>query len=210
MSDRPKAKAAGIGDAAVQAKTGKTWAEWFTILDRAGAAAWPHKQIAAYLRDHYACPRWWTQMVTVGYEQARGLRVKNQTATGFNASVSKTIGVPVAVLYAAWTDPDRLAKWLPDGQKMTVRKATANKSIRATWIDGSTSLEAMFWVKGDAKSQVVVEHRKLKSAAAVARIKAYWGTALLELKNLLEAPAATGIARAPARTPAKRKRSASS
>jgi hypothetical protein len=43
MAEQANAKAAGISDAAVQAKTGKTWTEWFAILDQAGAAAWPHK-----------------------------------------------------------------------------------------------------------------------------------------------------------------------
>jgi hypothetical protein len=40
-------KTAGISDHAVQTKTGKTWAEWCAVLDKAGAAKWPHKQIAA-------------------------------------------------------------------------------------------------------------------------------------------------------------------
>ena len=36
-------------DEAVKAKTGRVWAEWFEILDKAGAKKWPHKEIAAYL-----------------------------------------------------------------------------------------------------------------------------------------------------------------
>ncbi len=38
-------------DEAVKAKTGKVWAEWFKILDKAGARKWPHKEIAEYLHD---------------------------------------------------------------------------------------------------------------------------------------------------------------
>lgn len=181
-----QAKAAGISDAAVQAKTGKTWSEWFAILDQAGAAAWPHKEIATYLYEKCSCPNWWCQMVTVGYEQARGLRVKHQTATGFVANVSKTVGVPVADLFAAWHNPRQLAKWLPDGKKMTIRKATENKSLRATWVDSTTSLEVLFWSKGASKSQVVVQHSKLASADEVTGLKAYWANALLSLKAILE------------------------
>lgn len=92
------AKAAGISSEAVQAKTGKTWTEWFKLLDKAGAAKWPHKEIAELIHDEFGCPGWWSQMVTVGYEQARGLRVKHQSATGYSANVSKTIGVPIATL----------------------------------------------------------------------------------------------------------------
>jgi|GEM_PF-4858550 len=38
-------------------------------------------------------------MVAVGYEQARGLRQKNQSAQGFQVTSSKTVAVPVARLY---------------------------------------------------------------------------------------------------------------
>jgi uncharacterized protein YndB with AHSA1/START domain len=186
MPDPRKTKAAGIGDEAVQAKTGKTWPEWFAILDKAGAAEWPHKKIAIFLHDECSCPDWWSQMVTVGFEQARGLRVKHQTASGFSANSSKTISVAVSILYGAWTDPKKLAKWLPDGKKMTIRKATENKSVRATWIDGTSNLDIQFWIKGDAKTQVTVEHSKLGSLTEVERSKAHWGEALLRLKTLLE------------------------
>ena len=48
MADRV-AKAAGISSEAAQAKTGKSLDEWFALLDKAGAADWPHKDIAAHL-----------------------------------------------------------------------------------------------------------------------------------------------------------------
>jgi hypothetical protein len=43
-------------------------------------------------------------MVTVGYEQVTGRRVKNQKTDGFEISVSKTIAAPVAVAFEAWKD----------------------------------------------------------------------------------------------------------
>jgi hypothetical protein len=198
---------AGIGDAAVLAKTGKNWAKWFAILDKAGAAAWPHKEIAVYLHDQCGCPNWWSQMVTVGYEQARGLRVKHQKAVGFSASASKTISVSVTVLFAAWHDPKKLAKWLPEGKKITVRKTTTTKSVRATWIDGTTSIDVQFWSKGDAKSQITVEHTKLGSVDNVMGLKAYWAEAFSRLKKMLEAGAednaASALVRPSHRTAAK-------
>ena len=63
-----------MSDAAVQASTGKIWKEWFAILDKAGARKMDHKQIVAYLVKHHKVGPWWQQMVTVIYEQARGLR----------------------------------------------------------------------------------------------------------------------------------------
>jgi hypothetical protein len=68
--------------------------------------------------------------------------------------------------------------------KPTVRKATANKSMRLTWEDGS-SVELYFTAKGDAKSQVAIQHRKLASKSDVAEAKAFWGERLRVLADVL-------------------------
>jgi hypothetical protein len=92
-------------DEAVKAKTGKIWAEWFKILDKAGAKKWPHKETSAYLSDKHNVSAWWCQMVAVGYEHERGIRQKFQKCDGeFSASGSRTMMVPLAKAYAAWTD----------------------------------------------------------------------------------------------------------
>jgi hypothetical protein len=64
-----------MSDSAVSKQTGRTWAEWVGVLDAARAAEKPHRQIAAYFAS-LGTPRWWSQMVTVGYERIRGLREK--------------------------------------------------------------------------------------------------------------------------------------
>lgn len=180
-------KAAGISSEAVKAKTGKSLDEWFGLLDKVGAAGWPHKDIAAYLRDVGGCAGWWCQMIAVGYEQSRGLRAKNQGCGGdFIANVSKTIAVPVSRLYKSWNDPVSLRRWLPDAAGMTIRKANLNKSMRITWIDGRSSVEVNFWNKGAAKSQVVVQHSKLESPKELAHWKVYWSEALLKLQAFLQ------------------------
>jgi hypothetical protein len=82
---------AGIGTDAVARATGRGWDQWLALLDKAGAAAMPHKAIVAMLADRFGMPSWWRQMVTVGYEQARGLREVNQNAEGFSANASRTV-----------------------------------------------------------------------------------------------------------------------
>src|SRR5262245_21960087 len=176
---------AGISSEAVRAKTGKGWAEWFSILDKAGAAKWPHKEIASFLHEQQ-CGNWWSQMVAVGFEQARGLRVKHQTADGFTAGASKTVAAPVAAVFRAWTDARRRAKWLPDADAVSIPSATENKSLRLLWTDGTSSIVVQFYPKEAGKSQVTIERRKLKSAKEVSQVKAYWTAALDELKTLLE------------------------
>src|SRR5271169_3224328 len=117
-------------DEAVKAKTGKVWAEWFRILDKAGAKKWPHKEIAAYLHDEKKVPAWWCQMVAVGYEHERGMRKKFQNCDGdFAANSSRTFATPAGKLVEAWTDEKMRRRWLP-GAEIEITKATKGKSIR--------------------------------------------------------------------------------
>jgi hypothetical protein len=176
-----------IGDTAVEAATGKNWAQWCAVLDRAGAAKWDHRAIASHLRKS-GVPSWWSQMVTVGYERARGRRVVHQTATGFSISANKTIDLPVGRVFAAWASAPARRRWLR-GEKLQVRAATRNKSIRAGWGYGKTSVVVMFYAKGKAKTQVSVEHARLANAKEAARMKAYWSASLESLKPLLESKA---------------------
>jgi uncharacterized protein YndB with AHSA1/START domain len=185
MPATPDETHAGIRSEAVRARTGKGWAEWFALLDKAGAVQWPHKVIARHLHEQ-GCGDWWSQAVAVGYERARGLRVKHQAADGFTAGASKTVAAPAATLFRAWTDAKRRARWLPDSARVTIRSATPNKSLRLVWTDGTSTVVVQFYPKGDAKSQVTIERRKLASEKEVGRVKAYWSTALDALKALLE------------------------
>ena len=177
-------KLAGVGSQAVLKATGRAWDEWLKVLDRAGAKAMAHKDIAMLLSRKFSVPDWWCQMVTVGYEQARGLRVVNQTAQGFRANASKTVDVGVDELYAAWSDGRQRARWLP-AAPMQVRRATEHKSMRITW-DGAEDLDVGFFPKGEGKSVVQLQHGKLPNAAAVARRKKFWTEALARLKAHLE------------------------
>ena len=181
-----KKKAPSMSDAAVQAKTGKTWPAWFAILDKAGARKMDHKQIVAYLRERHGVGPWWQQMVTVEYERARGLREKYQKTGGFSVSRSKTVAVEVERLYRAWSDAKTRSRWL--GEKgITVRTATPNKSMRMTWSDGKTSISVNFYAKDENKSQVAIEHEKLANAVATKRMQDFWSEKLEKLKEILEA-----------------------
>jgi hypothetical protein len=177
-------KTGGISSAAVKKATGKTWAQWATLLDKAGAKKKPHREIAEFLHEKHHLPGWWAQMVTVGYEQARGLRARHQKPDGFEVSVSKTIAAPVADAFEAWKDPALREKWLPH-TPLSVRKATPHKSIRITWGDG-TNLSVNFWPKGPLKCQVVPQHGKLADADTAEKMKTYWTDRLEGLQKYLE------------------------
>ena len=171
-------------DEAVKAKTGKVWAEWFKILDKADVKKWAHKEIAAYLHEKQKVAPWWCQMVTVEYERARGLREMHQKAGGdFAASASRTFGIPAAKIYNAWTDEKLRQRWLP-GAKIEITTATPGKSIRAKWGE-TTRLSVYFYPKGAEKTQIAVDHMKLASTKESAKMKSYWFNALDRLEKSL-------------------------
>ena len=179
----------GIGDDAVKNATGRTWGQWLRVIDRAGGRDMDHKQIVAILKDEHDLGSWWRQMVTVGYEQARGKREKHEKPGGFEIGVSRTINAPIAAAFRAFRDKRTRARWLtpPSPGEVEVRKSTPGKSVRLTWVDGETHLNVNFWNKGRAKCQVVVQHTKLKNAKAAERQKDFWRDQLGRLKTLLEA-----------------------
>jgi hypothetical protein len=172
-------------DEVVKAKTGKVWAEWFKILDKAGAKKWPHKEIAAYLHEKQKVPSWWCQMVAVAYERERGIRQKFQKCDGeFSASGSRTIAAPLAKAYAAWTDEKLRQRWLPEAP-LEITTATPGKYVRAKW-NGDTRLAVGFYSRGSEKTQVAVDHGKLANTKECAKMKSYWFDALNRLQETLE------------------------
>jgi len=175
-----------MSDEAVKERTGKMWADWFRILDKAGAKKWNHKEITRYLVKAEKAGPWWNQMIAVAYEHERGIREKFQKCDGeFAAGGSRTLNVPMAKAFGAWTDEKVRAKWLP-GAKIEITTATPGKSVRAKW-NTTTRLSVNFYAKGTAKTQVAVDHMKLPSSKECAKMKAFWHEALNRLQETLEA-----------------------
>ncbi|MGC4879941.1 hypothetical protein ACLQ26_27195 [Micromonospora sp. DT43] len=175
-----------IADDLIRARTGRSWAEWFALLDAATAAEWTHTQIARHLVAEHEVPGWWAQTITVGYEQARGLRTPGQRrGGGFEASASRTVAVSAARLFEAFADETVRARWLPDVE-MRVRTATAPRSFRADWAGGPTRVVAGFDAVGESKARVSILHEKLVGAEQAVELKAYWRDRLAALKALLE------------------------
>ncbi len=176
-----------ITDKLVVSKTGKTMEEWFEVLDKEGAkkmkSAAIHQLIAS-IDGLKPLGEWNQGLLGTSYQWNGGIRERGEKENGFEISVSKTINVPIAILYNSWLDEKLRNKWLKE--KITIRKATENKSARITWSDNETSLSIDFYVKGDAKSQVVVQHLKIPDSLMAAEMKEYWGEKLDLLKSFLE------------------------
>jgi len=174
-------------DEVIRSNTGRSWDEWFALLDRWGAVERPHPEIARWLNEEHDVPGWWAQGVTVAYEQARGLRAPGQRRGGqFEVNASKTVAVPLERLFEAFADPELRERWLP-GAAVEVRTARPGRSIRANWDDGATRLVIAFTARGEAKSQVALTHERVPDAGTADKLKVFWRERMAALKQLLEA-----------------------
>jgi hypothetical protein len=178
-TDRPS-------DDKVEAATGRQWEAWFSILDRWGAQDQKHGETVALLMDDHDVPGWWAQAITMWYERARGMRLKHQQPDGFTIYASKTVAVPLDVLFDAFVNPRSRRRWLTDAT-MSRRTSQPGRTARFDWGDGSTRVSVSFVDKGPAKATVAVAHERLADPDEAEAAKAAWRERLANLKSLLEA-----------------------
>jgi hypothetical protein len=175
---------AGTSDATIKAKTGCDWERWVGALDYRGAKEMSHRDIAALVHEKYKIDGWWAQTVTVGYERIKGLRARGQRRDGtYEANKSRTFDVPVTKLFEAWTDAKLRDRWL-NGESVKIRTATAPKSMRIGWSDGSI-IAVGFLPKGKSRSSVALGHTKLPDKETADRLKQYWSDRLDALGEVL-------------------------
>jgi uncharacterized protein YndB with AHSA1/START domain len=173
-------------DANLRRNTGKSWREWFRILDAWGAKERKHGETASYLMEELGVPGWWAQTITIGYERSRGLRAKHQTLTGsYQVSVSKTFPIGVGKLFRAFTEARQRNEWLERGM-LKVRTTLRNRSARFDYRDGTSRVVAYFDPKDRSKTTVTVQHEKLPDAGAVEEMRAMWKEHLKRLAAVLQ------------------------
>src|SRR5262245_22190620 len=174
-------------DDVIRQRTGRSWEEWFDLIDEAGLADRPHREIARWVAELQGVVplAWSAQAVTVSYERARGGRAVGQRSDGFAVTASKTVAVPAERLFEAFVDKVERGRWLRDAE-LRQRTATRPKSAHFDRGDGQTRVHVTFQAKGDARSTVAVEHARLPDANAAARRKAWWRDRLTTLKERLE------------------------
>jgi hypothetical protein len=174
----------GFSDAAIRKATGKSWDEWFALLDAWGGASHAHPEIARHVAEAHGVDGWWAQSVTVGYERARGMRALHERPDGFSMSASKTFPVPVERLFAAFVEPEERARWL-EAVELRNRTSQPHKSARFDVLPGETRLALFFAAKGPQKSTAQLNQERLADAEEVARWKTLWKGQLAFLADYL-------------------------
>lgn len=165
-----------VGSDTVAERTGRPREEWHGLLDAAGATSWTHKQIADSLVTEHGVDGWWAQGITVGYEQARGMRLPGQRPDGtFDANASKTIARGAQEVFPHLAEDALRSAWLGEGWHVTT--ATAPKRVRLRSEDGSRAVLEVTAVS-PVKTRVSVQHAKLPDPDTVAEKKTFWREAL--------------------------------
>ena len=180
----PRVAEPGVSDAAVQRATGKSWDEWFALLDAWQGTTHSHTEIARHVHEAYGIDGWWAQSVTVGYERARGMRALHERPDGFSMNASKTFAVPVERLFAAFVEQEERERWL-EAVELRARTSQPHKSARFDVLPGETRLAVTFIAKGPAKAVAQLQQDRLTSAEGVTHWKALWKEQLAHLATYL-------------------------
>ena len=187
----------------VREKTGKTWEDWFAILDDWNAPAKGHKLTARYLTAEWKLSPWWAQTVTVRYEQSRDLRAIGQRSGGkFAVSLQRTFsGTPEQAL-RAFTDQNLRGHWLwwspmveiKGGERArdaaTGQRVETPIRLRLNWENAELApesvVEVRILVKPSGGVTVQIEHNDIRDEETYQVLKERWGEALNRLKSDFE------------------------
>ena len=192
-----------ISDESVREATGRSWDEWLGVLDKAGAARWAHRDIASFLAEDHGIPPWWQQMVTVGYEQARGLRTVGQTAAvGYEIGVRRTLAVTPEQAWALLASPEGMKAWLGvaadmteaapyrtgDGREGEFRVVKPGSHVRLGYAVApgppQSTLQVRVLPAASGRATLSFHHEKLASADERERMRVHWGRVLDALERL--------------------------
>ena len=191
----PRVAEPTMSEASILKGTGRSWDEWFRVLDAWGASKRTHTEIARHVHETLGVDGWWSQSVTVGYEWARGMRERHETPGGYQVSVSKTIAATAEDVWRDFVEPARRNRWLePATLRTRPGTGTVAKSAR---FDGADGRPLNIWLddKGD-RCSVTVTAEKLAGPDEVEAQRATWRS---RLHRLAERWSADDVAHASAR-----------
>jgi len=194
-----------VTNEAAKAATGKTLDQWFAELDKQDGLKQGRRANNSYLQEK-KIDFWWCTTIAVEYERHHDVRKKDGLLEGYFICSTKTIGVPVAEVFKAWSSAGELSKWFGAGSKADVKdggsyenkdgdkgkflRVRVNKDIRMTWenagLSSPTQVDVQFQDKGKGKTGLLVNHTRLQTRAEADGLRAAWAAALDQLKAVCE------------------------
>ncbi len=188
---------AGKSDEAVKKATGKSWSEWFEILDTEKIKDLPHKDIVKMLHEKKLVKKgkdwpparspalpagrfnagWWAQSIVVGYEEKIGRRVFGaKTAGNYTVTVGKSMdGTPDGV-FKKWENLVKDKKEFNNVKFEGETRTSSTKDWRYWKVDLSDGGKLMVGIgpKEDKRSSFSVTMDKLKGEKEVEEWRQYW------------------------------------
>ena len=177
-----------MDDAPVIKATGKTWGDWFALLDERSARSLKHKEIARLLTEGYGVPSWWSQSVSVEYEKHIGRREPGQRQSGeYSTTVSRTLPGTIDQALERWLarlpagDHEAAFDGVPFAAEPSISRTQKWRYWRVPLADGAKVTVHVSAKPGDEAALLAVETGKLGGKADIGRWKAYWRAYLAEI-----------------------------
>ena len=148
--------ALATSEEAIRKRTGRGWEEWFALLDEWGAPGRTHREIARWVAAK--------QGVHPLAWNAQTVAASYERARGLRAVHEKDDGFAISASKTVSVPVERLYDAVLEESRVNVT----------------------FLAKGESKSTLALEHRRLADAAEAERVKAYWRQRLTSLKELLD------------------------
>lgn len=169
---------------AIEKATGITWDGWLEYLEGADAENLTHKAIAELVHEKLKDQEsggWWSQGVTVAYEQHIGRREPGQQNDGsYEVSASKTVDGTIDEALQRWihltadqTEFNGVALEKPATWSVTEKW----RNWRVGLVDGSRIVVGIYQ-KSPEKAALGLAHTKLKSTEDAEAWRLFWKTFL--------------------------------
>jgi hypothetical protein len=168
----------------IERATNRSWDDWLAFMDKIDARSLDHHSIAvkvyAELEGTIDNLGWWTQAVTVAYEQYIGRRIPGQRPDGtFQTSVSKATPLSMKALMEKWVD--FAAKDRDVLELMAGDLRVGGTENRLTWRtkahDGST-INVISEPKSGGSASIVVQQIGLQTQELNTEAKEKWSAIL--------------------------------
>lgn len=164
----------------IEQATDISWDEWKNWLDMMNAFELSHQEIAGLvfskIEKTVDSPAWWSQGITVAYEQAIARRLPGQRSDGtFEMNLSRGIGEDRKKLFIRCKHILNKYKSLNDFQITNPRYSET--TIRSNWRCDFSDGSKMIWSvdqKTLEKSQIVIRQTNLVDNESSAQWKEFW------------------------------------
>lgn len=187
--------------------TKKTWKQWVSILDKAGARSWTYQEIVAFLKQKHRLTPWWQQGVALGFEIAVGRRKEGQDAKGkYMVTATKSLPYGVQEVWKVLISRKGQEVWLKplsdvsiqpkaqfettDGFFGEVRTVARFRRARLFWQDPEwdkhTVVELMLVPRPGKKSILVFNHTGIKESKTKILLRERWRKAADQIFQLVQ------------------------